>query len=98
MKKIITICAAVVLTAVLAVTLCACGGNNTGNNGTSGNEASNTTQNDTMNGSDTMFDAENGKVSDVSEKGDNGALGDIVTDISTDVSQAVTDVSEAITP
>lgn len=97
MKKIITICAAVLLTAVLAVTLCACGGN-TNNNGTSGNSTSNTSMSDTMNGSDTMFDAENGKVSDVSEKGDNGVLGDIVTDISTDVSQAVTDVSEAITP
>lgn len=97
MKKIITICAAVLLTAVLVVTLCACGGNKN-NTGTSGNSTSNTSTSDTMNGSDTMFDAENGKVSDVSEKGDNGVLGDIVTDISTDVSQAVTDVSEAITP
>jgi hypothetical protein len=37
-----------------------------------------------------------GMVTDTSEKGDNGVIGDIVTDVSEGISNVVTDMSEDI--
>ncbi len=82
MKKIITVIAVAVLIGCMAFVFSGCGGND---------ENTTTTTPTTSNVTTTMNP---GIVTDESEEGDNGVLGDIVTDVSEDVSDMVTDMSE----
>ncbi len=86
MKRIITIVAVALIIGCMTFVFSGCGGddnNTTSTNTTTAPETSNvpTTNNP-------------GVVTDQSENGDNGVLGDIVTDISEGVSDMVTDMSE----
>lgn len=94
MKKLITVISLILLATILCVVLCSCG-DKKDNPDTTASER--TTQENTVSekSDDTMFDAENGKVTDTSEKGDNGAVGDVITDVSEKISEVITDVSEA---
>ena len=84
MKRIMTVDAVALLIGCIAFVFTGCGGNDENVTSTTVPATSNSaTQNP-------------GVVTDESEKGDNGVLGDIVTDISEGVSDAVTDVSEGI--
>ncbi len=85
MKKLTAIFSVVALIACIAVIFTACG--------TKDEELTTTTDNPTEQRDDAM---EDGMVTDESESGDNGALGDIVTDVSDGVSDIMTDVSEDI--
>lgn len=84
MKKVITVIAVAVLIGCMAFVFSGCGGND---------ENTTTTIPTTSNVTTTMNP---GMVTDESEKGDNGVLGDIVTDVSEGVSDMVTDVSEGV--
>ncbi|MGN1316338.1 MAG: hypothetical protein ACI4VW_04670 [Acutalibacteraceae bacterium] len=85
MKRLITVVAVALLIGCIAFVFTGCGGND-------GKNVTSTTIPATSNSA-----TQNpGVVTDESEKGDNGVLGDIVTDISEGVSDAVTDVSEGI--
>ncbi len=85
MKKIVAIISAVALIACVAVVFGACG--------TKDEEITTTPDISTTVREGTMND---GMVTDESEKGDNGVIGDIVTDVSEGVSDIVTDVSEDV--
>lgn len=80
MKKIIISAVAVALVICMAIAFGACG--NKDNTVT-------TTEAPTVNNT-TLLNAEDGKVTDESEKGRNGAAGDLVSDIS----EGLTDMSE----
>lgn len=85
MKKLFTVVAVVLIIGCMAFVFSGCGEDN---NGT-------TTTNPTI--SDTITTTMNpGMVTDESEEGENGVLGDIVTDVSEGVSDMVTDVSENV--
>lgn len=83
MKKFIAVFAVVMLVGSMILVFSGCGEDE--NKVTTDPVTSNTTT--TMN---------NGMVTDESEKGDNGVLGDIVTDVSEGVSDMVTDMSEDV--
>ncbi len=84
MKKVITVIAVAMLIGCMAFVFSGCGGND---------ENTTTTTQTTTNVTTTMNP---GMVTDESEEGDNGVLGDIVTDVSEGVSDMVTDVSEDV--
>lgn len=86
MKKLFTVVAVVLIIGCMAFVFSGCGGDD--NNTT-------TTTNPTT--SDNITTTMNpGMVTDESEEGENGVLGDIVTDVSEGVSDMVTDVSEGV--
>ncbi len=85
MKKIVTIISAIALIGCIAVLLYGCGAKD--EDITTTPFSTSTTRNGTMN---------DGMVTDESVPGDNGILGDIVTDVSEGVSDIVTDVSEDV--
>ena len=92
MRKIITVVSALVLIGCIAVIFYGCGANDeemttTPPATTSAPATDNIGQTD-------MMDANDGMITDVSGDGDNGVIGDIVTDVSEGVSSVVTDVSE----
>ncbi len=93
MKRFITVISLLLLSVVLCVTLCACGEMKNNENGTTLPE--NTSESEVLSDT-TMFNKENGEVTDTPEKGNNGAVGDVVTDVSEKLSEAVTDASEAV--
>lgn len=90
MKKITAIGAGLVLTAVLTVSLCGCG-NKVTNNGTT----TTTTETAAPTAMNTTL-AQNGKITDVSESGNNGAAGKAAEKVSEGVSKGATDVSKAL--
>lgn len=87
MKKIIAVVAVALLVGSMVLVFSGCGekDNNTTTTLTTTNPL--TTEDTTGNA---------GMVTDQSEKGENGALGDIVTDISEGISDMVTDASEDV--
>ncbi len=85
MKKIIAIVSAVVLVGCLALVLTGCGAKD---------EEVLTTLTTTTTSPATTEIRNDGMVTDESIPGDNGVIGDIVTDISEGVSDMVTDVSQ----
>lgn len=86
MKKIIAIMSAVVLVVCLAMVLTGCGGdNNTPTTTTTTTNTTITTESLTDNP---------GMVTDESDNGENGVIGDIVTDMSEMASDMMTNVSE----
>lgn len=91
MRKIIAVISALVLVGCMAVVFYGCGADD--ENTTTIPETSKATvsESTTM-----MSEVNEGIVTDESEKGDNGVIGDIVTDVSEGVSEAVTDVSEGV--
>ena len=91
MRKIIAVISALVLVGCMAVVFYGCGADD--ENTTTIPETSKATvsESTTM-----MSEVNEGIVTDESEKGDNGVIGDIVTDVSEGVSKAVTDVSEGV--
>ena len=91
MRKIIAVISALLLVGCMAVVFYGCGADD--ENTTTMPETSDATitQSTTM-----MPDKNDGVVTDESEKGDNGVIGDIVTDVSEGISQVVTDVSEGV--
>ncbi len=85
MKKIIAIFAVVMLVGCMAFVFSGCGGddNNMGTTTTTLTTTRPTTTNP-------------GMVTDVSEPDDNGALGELATDVSEDLSEMMTDASRAV--
>ncbi len=91
MKKIITICSAVLLISCIALLFYGCGAKD--------EEVITTTMPATteMSTTEPMIPETNeGMITDTSDKDDNGVIGDIVTDMSEGMSKVVTDVSEGI--
>lgn len=87
MKKIIAIVMAVALVGIMAVVFTACGGDN--NTPTTTYPATDTV-------TTTTSTTENpGIVTDESEEGENGALGELMTDESEMLSEVATDISRA---
>lgn len=91
MRKIIAVISALVLVGCMAVVFYGCGADD--ENTTTIPEISKATVTESTT---TMSEVNEGIVTDESEKGDNGVIGDIVTDVSEGVSEAVTDVSEGV--
>lgn len=87
MKKIIAVVAVVLLIGSIAFVFSGCGENDNDTTTTT------TTTPGTSNITTTMNP---GMVTDESEEGENGVLGDIVTDVSEGVSDAMTDASEDV--
>ncbi len=90
MKKIITVCSVVLLIGCIAALFYGCGAKD---------EEVITTSPDTterLTTMTTMPTTNEGMVTDTSEKGDNGVIGDIVTDVSEGISNVVTDMSEDV--
>ncbi len=85
MKKIITVLAVALIIGCMAFVFSGCGGDDTKTTTTT------TTAPGTSNITTTMNP---GMVTDESEEGENGVLGDIVTDMSEGMSDMVTDMSE----
>lgn len=87
MKKIIAIIAVIMLVGCLSVVLTGCGGDT---------DMTNTDTSSTATSEKLTDDIKNnpGLVTDESVKGENGVIGDIVTDVSDGISKAVTDISE----
>lgn len=86
MKKLFTVVAVVLIIGCMAFVFSGCGGDD---------DNTTTTTNPTT--SDNITTTMNpGIVTDESEEGENGVLGDIVTDVSEGVSDMVTDVSEGV--
>lgn len=85
MKKFIAVIAVMMLVGCMALVLSGCGGND--NDMTSTTMGATTTRPSTTNP---------GMVTDVSENDDNGALGELATDVSEGLSEMVTDASEAV--
>ena len=84
MKKIIAVVAVMLLIGSMAFVFSGCGGDD--------NKTTTTT---TVPGTSEVTTTGNpGVVTDESEEGENGILGDIVTDVSEGVSNMVTDISE----
>ncbi len=91
MKKIITICSAVLLISCVAVLFYGCGAKD--------EEVITTTMPFTTEVTTTepvTPETNEGMITDTSEKDDNGVIGDMVTDMSEGMSEVVTDVSEGI--
>lgn len=90
MKKIIAVCSAVLLVGCIAVLFYGCGAKD--------EEVITTTPITTeLPTTESLVPEPNeGMITDVSEKDDNGVIGDIVTDMSEGLSMVVTDVSEGI--
>ena len=86
MKKIIAVVAVVLLVASMLFVFTGCGEND--------NKTTTTTTLPTT--SEVTLTENPGIVTDESNKGENGVLGDIVTDVSEDVSDMVTDMSEDV--
>lgn len=87
MKKLFTVVAVVLIIGCMAFVFSGCGEEK--------NNTTTSTTNPTT--SDTITTTMNpGMVTDESEEGENGVLGDIVTDVSEGVSDMVTDVSEGV--
>ena len=84
-KKVIALMAALLVTVIIAVSLCACGNKDDNTTTSSTSMAQSTTNTAVPN-------AEDGKVTDQSESGNNGAAGDLATDIS----EGLTDLSEKL--
>ena len=84
MKKIIAIMSAVVLVICLAMVLTGCGGDK---------DTPTTTANNTTITTEPVTDNP-GIVTDESNSGENGVIGDIVTDMSEMASDMMTDISE----
>ena len=85
MKRIFTIVAVALIIGCMAFVFSGCGGDDTNT----------TTTNPTTSETTDVTTTQNpGVVTDESEEGDNGVLGDIVTDVSEGVSDMVTDMSE----
>lgn len=85
MKKLFTVVAVVLIIGCMAFVFSGCG------------EDNNTTTTTNPTTSDNITTTMNpGMVTDESEEGENGVLGDIVTDVSEGVSDMVTDVSEGV--
>ncbi len=91
MKKIITAVSLFVLVSCLCLVLASCGAEDENVTTTTPSTTENLTEDMTM---DDMTNE--GIVTDISEKGDNGVIGDIVTDASDIVSDVVTDISEDV--
>ena len=91
MKKTIIGLAAAALAFTLL--LSACGDKTPGNTTTGSNRSTSAPASSST--SEHMLDAQDGKVSDVSESS-GGVVGDIVTDLSDAVSEGVSDVSRAV--
>lgn len=87
MKKIITVLSVVVLVGCIAVVFYGCGGKD---------EDITTTTETTSTTLTTDIPRNDGVVTDVSEPGDNGALGDLVTDVSEGLSDMATDISRDV--
>ncbi len=88
MKKIIAVVAVVLLIGSMVLAFSGCGEDD--NNTTTTNRATTT-----VTGTSEVTTTKNpGVVTDESQKGENGVLGDIVTDVSEGVSDMVTDMSE----
>ena len=87
MKKIIAIAAVLMLVGCMAVILTGCGGNDN-------NDMTSTTMTTTT--TPVTPTTNSGMVTDESEADDNGVIGDIITDVSEDLSEMVTDVSEGM--
>ncbi len=81
MKKIFTIISAIVLVGCMTLMLCACGAKDEDITTTRKPDATEKTTN-------------SGMVTDESKKGDNGVIGDLITDASEGLSDIVTDLSE----
>ena len=94
MKKIITLSVAILCVALVAVLFYVCGNNAEDMTTTT----ITTTENTTLDTTDivTLPDASDGVVSDVSGENENGLLGDIVTDVSEDVSEGAADMRNAM--
>lgn len=91
MKKLITVCSAVLLISCIAVLFFGCGAKD--------EEVITTTIPTTTEIPATepvIPETNEGMITDISEKDDNGVIGDIVTDMSEGMSKVVTDVSEGI--
>lgn len=95
LKKIITLSVAVLAIALVAVMFYGCG-NKADDMTTTVPTTQNTTVDTTMD-IVTVPDQNDGKVSDVSDEGNDGLVGDIVTDLSEDVSEGITDIRDAVT-
>ena len=91
MRKIIAVISALVLVGCMAVVFYGCGADDENTTTIPETSKATVTENTT-----TMSEVNEGIVTDESEKGDNGVIGDIVTDVSEGVSEAVTDVSEGV--
>ena len=88
MKKIIAVFAVVLLIGSMVLVFSGCGEDD---------NSTTTTTSTTVPGTSGVTTTQNpGVVTDESEEGDNGVLGDIVTDVSEGVSDAITDVSEDV--
>ena len=85
MKRIITVLSALLIIGCMAIVLYGCGAKD---------EEISTTRNPTI--ATTERTTNSGMVTDRSEPGDNGIIGDIVTDMSEGISQIVTDASEGM--
>lgn len=90
MKKIIAVCSAVLLIGCIAVLFYGCGAKD--------EEVITTTPvtTDTSTTESLIPETNEGMITDISEKDDNGIIGDMVTDMSEGMSMVVTDVSEGI--
>ena len=91
MKKIIAVISALVLIGCIAVVFYGCGADDEMTTTVPSTTNTTPTQNTTM---DTNIN--DGVVTDESGKGDNGVIGDIVTDVSEGISDMVTDMSEGV--
>lgn len=94
MKKIIAVVSALLLVGCMAVVFYGCGADDEAT--TTLPVTSEVTSEVTSRSTTMRADVNDGVVTDESRKGDNGVIGDIVTDVSEGVSEAVTDVSEGI--
>ena len=86
MKKIITVVAVALIIGCMAFVFSGCGENDNNTTSTTTSTTSPETTNSTT--------INPGMVTDESEEGENGVLGDIITDVSEGVSDMVTDMSE----
>ena len=92
MKKIITLSVAILCVALVAVLFYGCG------NDTEDMTTTTTTESTPADTTDivTLPDVSDGMVTDVSGENENGLLGDVVTDVSEDVSEGAADMRNAM--
>lgn len=95
MKKIITLSVAVIAIAMVAVLFYGCG-NNADDMTTTVPTTVDTTVDTTMD-IITVPDQNDGMVSDVSNEGNDGLIGDVVDGVSEGVSEGLTDIRNAVT-
>ncbi len=86
MKKLLTVLSAVILVGCIAVLFYGCGAKD--------EEITTTTTTERMTTTRADITRNDGMVTDESVPGDNGVIGDVVTDISEGISDMVTDVSQ----